>query len=207
MIEQICACCGKPFKTYKSLQRMYCSKSCAQKKIWEKRERAKKKELVCKYCGKTFELNACETRVKLGLVNYCSAKCRDESKKTGKYIICKQCGKEFYSTRRTFCSPKCSNDYKSEHYTNKKTYEENGYIIHHIRGYNKKGNAKEHRLVMENYLGRKLGKDEVVHHIDGNRKNNNIENLVLMTRGEHSRHHRQEELKSGKILFKTIKEL
>lgn len=37
----------------------------------------------------------------------------------------------------------------------------------------------EHRLVMENHLGRYLKKEEVIHHIDENRTNNNIENLYL----------------------------
>lgn len=47
----------------------------------------------------------------------------------------------------------------------------------------------EHRYIMEQYLGRKLRKDEVVHHKDGNKRNNDIENLVLMSRSEHSREH------------------
>ena len=47
----------------------------------------------------------------------------------------------------------------------------------------------EHRYVMQQFLGRKLKKNEVVHHIDGNKSNNNIENLQLMTKEEHSRYH------------------
>lgn len=46
-----------------------------------------------------------------------------------------------------------------------------------------------HRYIMEEYLGRKLSKDEVVHHIDGNKRNNSIENLEVLTRAEHSRIH------------------
>ena len=47
-----------------------------------------------------------------------------------------------------------------------------------------------HRLVMERHLGRLLNKNEIVHHIDGNKTNNNISNLELMTNADHSRHHR-----------------
>ena len=47
----------------------------------------------------------------------------------------------------------------------------------------------EHRVVMENYLGRLLKDDEVVHHKDGNKKNNDIKNLEVMSVEKHSTNH------------------
>jgi hypothetical protein len=50
-------------------------------------------------------------------------------------------------------------------------------------------NTLEHRIIMSNHLGRPLRKDECVHHIDHNGKNNSIKNLELYTLSEHSKLH------------------
>lgn len=47
----------------------------------------------------------------------------------------------------------------------------------------------EHRVIVERHLGRKLSKDEVVHHINGNKLDNRIENLKVVSRAEHKRLH------------------
>lgn len=52
-------------------------------------------------------------------------------------------------------------------------------------------NIDEHRHVMEQYLGRKLKKGEVVHHINGNKLDNRIENLMLMSATDRSKLHTQ----------------
>lgn len=52
-----------------------------------------------------------------------------------------------------------------------------------------------HVVLMEQHIGRRLNRDEVVHHIDGNPRNNDMSNLQLMTRGDHSRLHRLEQTK------------
>lgn len=47
----------------------------------------------------------------------------------------------------------------------------------------------EHRWIMEQVLGRKLRFNEVVHHKDGDKSNNNLDNLEILSRSEHSAMH------------------
>lgn len=46
-----------------------------------------------------------------------------------------------------------------------------------------------YRYIIEHEIGRKLDKNEVVHHIDHNKNNNDISNLVVMSRSEHTKLH------------------
>jgi hypothetical protein len=57
------------------------------------------------------------------------------------------------------------------------------------------------RLLMEEYLGRSLTKDEVVHHIDGDPFNDEISNLTIMSRANHFSLHR-----TGKVCSKETRE-
>lgn len=62
-----------------------------------------------------------------------------------------------------------------------------------IKGaYAKHHGRHEHRVVAERMLGRPLQRGEIVHHIDGDRRNNDPSNLQVMTQSEHLKLHHAE---------------
>ena len=76
-------------------------------------------------------------------------------------------------------------------------------------GYEKRiGGKVKHRLIYEDYIGRELVREDVIHHINLDKTDNRLENLYLCNgQSEHSFLHRQLEklagqlVKSGVILF------
>lgn len=122
--------------------------------------------------------------------------------------VCKECGKQFTwiaapHTKGFYCSQLCSNratkngrHRRGEDHPNWKGghVDRNGYrMIHADRESGKRKLIAEHRYVMEQYLGRELLPTETVHHRNGDKQDNRLENLELWS-SRHPRGQRVEDI-------------
>lgn len=122
-------------------------------------------------------------------------------------LVCEGCGEDFLRNlashrsqagKKTFCTMKCANNfYKEErrvkgpgHHLWKHGKSSNsGYVRVKCPGHPNAGSQDyvlEHRLVMEQKLGRYLRKNENVHHKNGVRADNRPENLELWIKSQPS---------------------
>jgi len=115
------------------------------------------------------------------------------------WTACEQCGKT-----RWVPYVKCRNEPKSKvcfrcarrlekGVQGKGHTDKDGYILvslpwghPYLATANARGWILEHRLVMAQSLGRNLKQTEVVHHMNGNKRDNRVENLTILSRAEHT---------------------
>lgn len=64
-----------------------------------------------------------------------------------------------------------------------------GYKRIYADSFGKRRLVNEHTHIMEQKIGRRLTNQEIVHHINGKKLDNRLENLELMTRKAHAIHH------------------
>lgn len=108
--------------------------------------------------------------------------------------------------KNRFCSKKCETEFKN--YKNTIENWKGGYISKSTGYKYIKLNGKsieEHRLVMMRHLKRELKPYEQVHHINGNKLDNRIENLSLLINSEHQKLHGS--LRNGKRVCSICNEL
>ena len=124
------------------------------------------------------------------------------------YIIrtCSKCGvnwkarKDYIplTTLCSFCIIRSSKKREDNYFWKGGVIESKGYYWHKIpindplfSMTNNHGYIAEHRLIMALHLGRCLTKEEVVHHLNGNKKDNWIVNLELVTKNTHQHKYKE----------------
>jgi hypothetical protein len=126
--------------------------------------------IKCKYCKKKIKTFPCRIPRK----NYCSHSCRAKDNPAKNFIK----GHKWFG--------KLKNNGIRSH--------SSGYItvyspFHPYK--NKRNEVLKHRLVMEKHLKRFLLPTEIVHHKNGNKKDNRLKNIILFSsQSKHIKHHR-----------------
>ena len=178
-----CSECGGQFVGRRS---SFCSQACRFKN-WRKRqpqptpvERAERVPSECSCCKKTFKklkngsiCGGCAYREKLRSVPRCKY-CR-------RLIEQCRCEKCLCGKPKTPSATRCIECRGSR---GERWQDRQGYIWVRVGkghpGANSAGLIAEHRLVMQNHIGRALHRHEIVHHVfEGSRQDNRIENLQL----------------------------
>ncbi len=162
-----CEQCEKPVGKQ---GKRFCSTTC-----WYAFTKARR-TITCEVCKSPFERTVKTQRA-------CSVECGNKLKRQDRNVVCKTCGTLFerpHGKTRIFCSRSCAQmnrvrlgeSKKPDGYKNTAP---NGYVMTKHDG----GWIQEHRLVMEQKLGRRLLPSERIHHKNGDRGDNRVENLEL----------------------------
>jgi hypothetical protein len=197
-IEKQCPVCLRTFHvTYSARNAKTCSRTCHIESM--KRLVIKK----CLVCDKQFQSKPCKK------TKTCSRRCggylrsgeghyrwnRDREK------VCPTCKKQYepnsgWNKEQIFCSRKCL----SEHYRNNggprskpvgsRYKDDQGYWIIKL---GVKSWRPEHIVIGEKMIGRKLARNEIVHHRNGNKADNREDNLEVVTKSIHARIHQKAE--------------
>jgi len=143
------------------------------------------KKLKCIQCGKEYGYKKNSNNKWVLNKKFCSEKCHSEwQSKIPTIKKCNRCGKEFKSSKssqRKFCSKKCYYERMKEAYK----YLNNITVSYKQISIN--GNKRdENRRIIEKFIGRKLKRTEIIHHKNGIKNDNSIENLQIVTRKEHN---------------------
>ena len=183
--------CGTHYEAFRTGRPMYDLNSISI--------RSSEQKLKCDLCGVIFERSHVRSR------NYCSPICnkkgaleriKERSKERRILKIkqnihnkpkstCRQPGCEEFAAIGDLCSLHNGLEiFDEDSYLQAHVCKPIGYIRLNTTGYkdikvSKTKWSPEHRFVMENKIGRSLKRNEEVHHINGDRTDNSIENLEL----------------------------
>jgi hypothetical protein len=175
-IYKNCVYCGSEFYVpqYRKEISKYCSRPCQHK------SNVFQLEADCLICGKRFSYRGCRANT----AKYCSSLCyhRSQLGRGRTQYTCRHCSKIFFdsaSTERVYCSKQCVNK------DNKDVFVASFTTVRDKM--KRRGMIKECCECGYKEVPEILG----IHHRDGNRKNNTIENLMVLCPMCHSLIHRK----------------
>jgi len=160
-------------------RRKYCSRACGHKALSQKHVRD------CEVCGKSFSVPPSKARV-----TTCSKECGAiiRSKRAERPVPCLSCGTMFMavpsSKKPQYCTSACREEARGNpvpvpHSQLGAIYNDQGYATIKIDN----ATVLEHRHIMSQHIGRPLERVETVHHKNGDRADNRLENLELWSKG------------------------
>lgn len=157
----------------------------------------------CKICSKKFYGKP--YFLKIGQAKYCSQKCMRIGSKTGKIVNCHSCGREVYKTQKAlngsksktyFCTKSCQTKWRNSVFIGPKhaNWKDGRYSYKSVMLRNK---VPKICKICKNRDSRVLA----VHHLDQNRKNSNLSNLIWLCHNCHFLvHHDKETIKNMETL-------
>lgn len=143
---------------------------------------------TCQQCGSVFE--RFPSVIRKGGGKYCSRHCQQLASRRRVQLVCPACNTTFSVSAsvakrgRVHCSVNCQRPKVSIHSDGYRQLWMPDHPNAHLNGY-----ILEHRFVMAESIGRPLRNDEVVHHRNGDKQDNRLENLQILSHAEHSKFH------------------
>jgi len=183
MIKCVCKFCNKEFFSYPIHHRMFCSPKCYWQSMKRKfrPHRRTGKFIKCLICNKEFYI----PRNRQYKAKYCSCKCKKigmigrENPHKGHKM-----SKE--NMKKILLAISGSNNWNWKGGISQHTFGYKRILNPHHPYCDGQGYVFEHRLVMEKHIGRYLKPKERIHHINGIKDDNRLENLMLFP--NHSEH-------------------
>ena len=192
MVIRVCHYCGKEYRTHDSVRLKYCSNTCYGL------DHRRGEMVKCAYCGdefyrlrskpnQTYCSQSCSTTAR-NLTEQNPSYTRDISGERNPMY-----GKGLHGAENPMYGKKRE---QNPNWRGGRKIRKDGYTLviapddHPSPAYVTRGTKYilEHRYVMEQHLGRYLDPKEVIHHKDGNPRNNSIDNLRLFaSQAEHIR--------------------
>lgn len=161
----------------------------------------------CAWCKTEFKIKPSKLKER----NFCCKNCYYAYKARNQIqTTCFRCGKPVVkppskASERSFCSPQClmktlNEELNPHRMTMQTRLKIRKAMLNKSKSdyYEKTFGQHTHRWVAEIMLGRKLKPGEVVHHIDGNKRNNKPGNLmVFSSQSEHLEWHKKHDPRFG----------